>query len=438
MLDDRVVTWLVASVPAWPALAFLVLGAIMLVHRAPGERVVRALVVGSLTLSLASSIAVAFELLGTGAYTISLGSWFAAGSHEFELAFYLDSLSVVMMILVSAITTLIGRFSVHYIHRQPGFARFFLLLALFAVGMLLVVMAASADFLFIGWELVALSSALLIAFFHTRRMPVRAGLRAFITYRVCDIGLLVGLVLLHEAAGTSHFAYALGALSAAHASGVVVTLLGLCFLLAAMGKSAQFPFGSWLPRAMEGPTPSSALFYGALSVHAGVYLLLRIEPLFASSTVASVALVWIGVVTAVHAGLVSRVQTDAKSGLAYATMTQVGIMFAEIGLGLTTLCTVHLVAHASLRAFQLLRAPSALLAAERLRAAGVLVRGESLLVRMLPRRARLWLYRTALERFHLETLHERLVVTPVLALGKMIDRIERLWLERVSDIGTGE
>src|SRR5690606_22872823 len=161
------------------------------------------------------------------------------------------------------VTGLIGHFSTRYLHGQKGFVRFFLLLALFATGMQLLVSAASIDQLFLGWELVGLTSALLVAYFQERRAPVEGGLRVFVTYRLCALGLLIGAVLLHQTSGTSDLARAPEAMRA-HA-GTATTLVPLLLLLAAMGKSAQFPFGAWLPRAMEGPTPSSALFYGALS-----------------------------------------------------------------------------------------------------------------------------------------------------------------------------
>lgn len=434
------VEWLAATVPLWPLLAFLVLGGVMLVHRAPSERTVVRWVSGALWLSLGCSVVTAASLLvhHEDVLELEVGRWFSAGDYTFLVSLLVDRLSATMMVLASAITLLIGRFSVNYLHREPGFARFFLLLALFATGMLLLVESGSIDLLFVGWELVGLTSALLIGFFHERATPVRSGLRAFTIYRLCDMGLLVGAVLLHHFAGSAEWADALGERpwpGPAVALGVVpATVLALCLMLAAMGKSAQLPFSSWLPRAMEGPTPSSALFYGALSVHAGLYLLLRVAPLLESAPVARMALVGVGLLTAVHATLVWRVQTDVKSALAYGVLTQVGLMFAEVGLGLYRLALVHLVAHACLRCLQLLRAPSALREVQARRAALRAAKPPSVAVahQVLPEGLLRRFYRLALERFALEVLHERWAMGPLIRGGQWMDRVERRWVGALS------
>lgn len=419
------------AVVALPALAFFFLGFAQLVGIPLTEKITRRVVAVSLSSSVAATALVGVLMLVTHqpAVRVVLGNWFEAGEYAFEVGFTIDPLSLAMMFLVTTLTGLIGRFSLPYLHREPGFQRFFTLLCLFATGMLVLTMATSIDLLFVGWELVGLTSALLVAFFQERDTPVNAGVRVFIVYRVCDIGLLVGAVLLHQAAATSEIQPGVSAIAEhAHLPSLAPTLLPLCFLLAAMGKSAQFPFGSWLPRAMEGPTPSSAIFYGALSVHAGVYLLIRAQPLFASSAIATTALIWVGATTALHGGLVARVQTDVKSALAFATMTQVGLMLVEIGLGLVTFAALHLVAHALLRTLQLLRAPSALRDARSRVAAGVPLRHEG---RLTPA----WIYRLALDRFGLETLHERLIVVPLLSLGQLLDRVDRRWVRWVSELG---
>lgn len=439
-LSDFEVGLLATSVPLWPALALLMLGVTLLVHRAPQERTVVAWVLRALWLSLVCSVGTAISLWvrHEDVLVLDMGPWFSSGEYTFELSFLIDRLSATMMVLTSAITLLIGRFSVNYLHREQGFARFFLLLSLFATGMLLLVQAGSADLLFVGWEMVGLSSAMLIAFFQERTTPVRSGLRAFTIYRLCDMGLLVGAVLLHHWLGTAEWSEALGARPwpgpAVTAGTWQTTVLGLCLVLAAMGKSAQFPFSSWLPRAMEGPTPSSALFYGALSVHAGVYLLLRAAPLLVTSPVVSIALVGVGLVTAVHATLAWRVQTDVKSALAYGVLTQVGLIFAEVGLGLYRLALVHLVAHACLRCLQLLRAPSALREVQARRSALQAAQAPSVAVvhRALPDGLVRRFYRLALERFALEVLQESWAMRPLLFVGQWIDKAERYWVGALS------
>ncbi len=426
MTLDALFPWIVTAIPGAPAASFFLLAALWFFGPTPGERLVRTVVMGANFVSFVAAVGVgAIVALGLHAPgTVHVGTWFDAGDYAFELGFHVDALSIVMTILVAFVRGLIGHFSTRYLHGQRGYARFFLLLALFATGMQLLVLGANIDQLFVGWELVGLSSALLVAYFHERRTPVQAGLRVFVTYRLCDLGLLVGAVLLHQAAGTSELALAPEAMRS-HAGEAIATVIPLALLVGAMGKSAQFPVGGWLPRAMEGPTPSSALFYGALSVHAGVYLLLRAQPLFAASAIATFALIAVGVTTTIHATLVERVQTDAKSALAYATMTQVGVMLVEIGLGLTTLALVHLVGHVLLRCHQLLRAPSALRDARALEPAGIAEGGSPPLVAWLPRPVATWVYHQSLERFGLEAFFDRALVGPLFELGLALDRAER-------------
>jgi NADH-quinone oxidoreductase subunit L len=220
-------------------------------------------------------------------------------------------------------------------------------------------------------------------------------------------------------------------------AGLPALAVGVALVFAAMGKSAQFPVGGWLPRAMEGPTASSAVFYGSLSVHAGVFLLLRAAPLIEQSPVARVMLIVVGGVTAVISGLSSQVSADAKSAVCYATAGQVGLMFVACGLGFYTLATLHLIAHATLRYYQFLRTPSVLQDALGRRAAlgrteqdEVAARWEN--VRLHKRR---WVYRLALERFAVETALDRWLTRPIMALARGLDRLERRLLALHEDGG---
>jgi len=440
LLPELVLGKLAAVAVLSPAVAFAALGAYLLLLRVPGERVISRVVLSSIAISFAASLVVWVSAVAApyAFIPVELGHWFRTGDYDFDVILLVDRLSATMMVLVSLIALVVGRFSVAYLHREAGFARFFLLLAMFSTGMLALVCAGSLDLLFAGWEVVGATSVLLIAFFHERDAPARAAVRVYVTYRLCDIGLLAGAVLMHEYAHSSHFGDVFG--GAAWPGPAVAldtgpaTALALFLLLAAMGKSAQFPVGSWLPRAMEGPTPSSALFYGAISVHAGVYLLLRAAPLLERSPVASAAVACVGALTAVYGTLVGRAQADVKSALAHATMTQVGIMFVEIGLGFYRVALVHLSAHACLRCLQLLRAPSALRDAMEIRAAhaGDPLPHLGIAGRLLPARLLRRVYWLALERFHVEALQQRLVAAPVMRLGARIDDLERRWLAVLS------
>ena len=238
-----------------------------------------------------------------------------------------------------------------------------MLLVLFGLGMNLMVLAGSIDVLFAGWEFIGISSMLLIGFFHERANAVQAAVRAFITYRICDAGILAAGVVIHAAVGSGDFdrlfhgSWPQATCLVPSSTATVITLL---LVFAALGKTAQVPFSGWLPRAMEGPTPSSAIFYGALSIHAGAYVLLRCEPLLDAAPAVGWVLVFIGGGTALHASIVGRVQTDLKSMLAYGSMMQAGLIFVEIGLGWRVIPLIHVVSHAILRSLQILRSPSAL------------------------------------------------------------------------------
>jgi NADH-quinone oxidoreductase subunit L len=429
------------AAPFLSALAFVCIGLHMWMSRAPSTRLVVGLTSSCLSLAAVASLALCglFVAQDQASVTVVLGPWFHSAHYAFEARLLIDRLSAPMMLLTSVLCGLVGRFSATYLGArlitharapaisEPGQARFFLLLNLFATGMGLLVLAGSLDLFIAGWELVGLSSVLLIAFFHERLFPVRNALRAFITYRSCDVGLLVGTVLMHHYAGTAVFAaFELdpGAVSPPVTVGAA-TLTALCFLLAAAGKSALFPVGSWLPRAMEGPTPSSAIFYGALSVHAGAYLMLRMAPIFALSPLARAAVVAGGLFTALHGTLVTRVQTDVKSQLAYATTTQLGLIFAEIGLGLVGLAQVHMLGHAVVRTLQLLRAPNAIADAHAMPAEAHAAQAAP---RLATSRLGRFVYHLALERFYLDAFFEHALARPVLALASAVADGEARWL----------
>lgn len=418
---------------ALPAIPVLALGLLAVFGVRAREPLVVMFFGPAFTLSWIASLLALAGVHLRGPAVLHLGDWFRVGAHPFGLHLRVDRLSAVMLVLTASLTGLVGRFSYRYMHREPGFLRFFLLLGAFQSAMSLVVLGDSLDLIFAGWEILGITSALLIGFFQERDAPARSGLLAFSVYRVCDIGLLLAAVMLHHHAGSARLDLVLGlkvwpASDVQLASGPAL-LVALCLLFAAMGKSAQFPLGGWLPRAMEGPTPSSAIFYGALSVHAGAYLLLRTAPLLDRAPLAAAAVVAVGLLTAAHGAICGRVQTDVKSALAYASVTQVGVIFVEIGLGLYRLALWHIVAHAILRAWQLLRSPSALHEAHQLRAAGVLTghaHAPRYLSDLLPRSLRLRLYRFALERGYLDAMTERLV-SGITRLALFLDRAERRW-----------
>lgn len=425
------------AIIALPALSAGIIGLRMVLIEKPTERWTARVAGFGAALSWLLGIALFGLYRAAGAHPMALefGSPFGVPGYAFHIELLVDKLSLLMLIVSGTIVALVGRFSVRYLHREPGFHRYFLLLCTFASGMSLLVLSGSFDLLFAGWELVGIASMLLVAFFNDRRGPVSGAVRAMISYRVADVGLLAAGVLLHDLLGSAEFSVAFREGVWPHAGSALpaggATWVALALLLAVLGKSAQFPLSGWLPRAMEGPTPSSALFYGALSVHAGVYLLLRSAPLLEASVIASVAVGVIGALSALSATLTGRTQTDAKSVLAYATITQVGLMLVEISFHLWTWVLVHMVAHASLRLLQLLRAPSALRDAEELHAA---LRGTprprpGIIYHVLPEAFLARLYFLARHRFFVDEWLVRLVVEPVLTAARACERFERAAIE---------
>jgi NADH:ubiquinone oxidoreductase subunit 5 (subunit L)/multisubunit Na+/H+ antiporter MnhA subunit len=271
-------------------------------------------------------------------------------TQDMSLSLRIDQISICFVLMTCILGSVVGLFASRYLHREPGYFRFFVLYHIFIVGVHTVFQGGDLATIYIGWELLGLTSALLISFFATRKQTVQNALRAFWAYRITDSGILVAALLsMHTPLEQDH-------LTGAH----IASLIPFACLLSAVGKSAQFPFGAWLPRAMEGPTPSSAIFYGGLSVHAGMYLMLRVSELYGLPLPVSFLMAVIGVTTVWYGTVVGRIQSDAKTIMAYASMTQVGFMFVEVALGLHTIALFHFVSHALLRTYQLLNAASLL------------------------------------------------------------------------------
>jgi NADH-quinone oxidoreductase subunit L len=412
-----------------PGVVFTALALLWLLGWIPSERAVSRIT--GLTFS-ACVFALAFIIWTLGSTSapsvvVTFGNWFSVHDYHFPLVLLADRLSLPFLGLTVVLSGLIGQFSATYLHRERGFLRFFLLLHLFAFGSLLAFAAGSFDLLVAGWEMVGITSVLLIAFFQLRASPVENGLRVLAVYRACDVGLLLGVFAINHWAGTTLFAAGLPSFTGAQAS-----IICLLLLVAAAGKAAQVPFSGWLPRAMEGPTPSSAIFYGAISIHAGAYLLLRVQPLLAQSRLASTLVIVIGVVTAIHGTIVGRASADAKTSLAYASLTQVGVVFVEIGMGWKWIAVAHILGHATVRTLQFLRAPSMLHDYHQMHSAigDEVASTGTHLEQLLPEAVQLWLYRWALDRGHLDTILDRFVIHPLIALSNVFAKLDRLGLHR--------
>jgi NADH:ubiquinone oxidoreductase subunit 5 (subunit L)/multisubunit Na+/H+ antiporter MnhA subunit len=412
-----------------PLAAVAVLGLrVLLGDRYPSEADTFRTVSAGLLASLVATVVVAGAFAGIWGVAprgdVEFGDWLRIGDYVIPGVLLVDGISVTISVFAAALTSMIARFSRTYLHKEPGFTRFFVLLGLFATGTQLVALAGALELFFAGWEIIGIASAFFIGFFHERGEPVRSAVRAFATYRFSDAGLLIATVTTFELLGSARFSAFERASSLPPAESTTIALL---FLVSAMGKSAQLPFSGWLPRAMEGPTPSSALFYGAVSIHAGLFLLLRVWPALEVSIVARTIGVAVGLATAVYAAAVVRVHTDAKGALAHATLAQVGLIMAEICLGWTTLALVHLVCHAFLRLGQYLKAPNTIHDSHRM---GHTHAGVGWLERRAPTLAAR-LYAASLHRLRLDDRIDW-AFSPVMRLASALDRVDRWWRRALS------
>ena len=429
-----------------PVALLLAIGLPALVDRPLSERAIGRWGYSTIMVGFLASLAILGIMLGSDTRTesIELGHWVEIeGLYVFSIKLVFDRLSVPFVILSFVLCGTIGAFAVRYMHRERGFSRFFSLYSLFVLGMTVTSLAGTVETLFAGWELVGLSSALLVAFYHDRPSPCRNGLRVWIVYRVSDAALLVASIMLHHLKGHGDFSLFLGnapwpegacEIAPRHAFSI-----GLLLITAAAGKSALVPFSGWLPRAMEGPTPSSAVFYGALSVHLGAFLLLRFSPLLELSPWLGVIIITLGGVTALFATFAGRVQTDIKSALSFASMGQVGIIVVEIGIGLyypfvRYIALFHILGHGCLRTLQFIRAPT-LLHDYRILENAIGSHLSSVKVNNGKRiSATMWtrLYRLAMERGYLDTFLGDYIARPFLAVLSWCDRSERRWTDFLS------
>ena len=339
-------------------LLFPVAGALF--NALAGPRLPRMAVNLAGTLSILAAFVVACVMLalvvgapdGAKSATVHLWQWLDLGPNGLSVGvdLTLDPLSALMLMVITGVGFLIHVYSVGYMEHDRGVARFFSYMNLFIFSMLVLVLAADVVILIIGWALVALSSYLLIGFWYERPSAVLAARKAFITQVIGDVALVIAAFLIVLHAGTLSMPAIFGAAGSFPAGGLLVT--GICALLAigAFAKSAQFPLHTWLPDAMEGPTPVSALIHAATMVTAGVYLIARFHPLFDRAPVAQGMVACVGIGTAVMAGVIALSQVDIKRVIAYSTMSQIGLMIYAVGIGAYSAAMFHLAAHAVFKA----------------------------------------------------------------------------------------
>jgi NADH-quinone oxidoreductase subunit L len=338
---------------AFPLAGFLVNGALAL-RRPQATTMVSVVGAGTLVAAFVVALGVFVELVRQppeAPIIVSLWHWMPVGRLQVDLAFQVDQLSTVMLLVVTGVGSLIHLFSIGYMREDPGYARYFSYLNLFVVFMLVLVLGASFPVLFIGWEGVGLCSYLLIGFWFTEKANADAGKKAFIMNRIGDFGFLVAMFFIWRAFGSLNFTEVLARAPTVLAQGgAVVTAITLFLFLGCTGKSAQIPLYTWLPDAMAGPTPVSALIHAATMVTAGVYLVARTNVLFAMAPVSSTVVAGIGALTALFAATIGLRQYDIKRVLAYSTVSQLGYMFLGVGTGAYVSGVFHLVTHAFFKA----------------------------------------------------------------------------------------
>ena len=404
--------WLIPLLPLLAA-AWIALGYIFNFNRGEsGEAQTSRTAITAITLSLLLVLFLDGVALLYGAPgQIRFMPWLESGDYRVLISFTLDTLGLVMATLVALIALLTIRFSVNYMHREEGYQRFFMILCLFTSAMLLIVMAGNAVLTFIGWELAGVSSYLLIAYAYQRDTATQNANYAFITNRVGDAAFIIAIAFSFIWLGSVEWSDILRdkfGLSSLHYG-----LIAGCFLIAALAKSALLPFSPWIARALEGPTPSSAIFYGSLMVHTGIYLVIRLEPMFMLDTALLPLLAIIGALTFAYGYLVGMVQSDVKSSLIFSVTSQVGLMLFLCGIGLFDIAATYMVLHAIYRAYQFLHAPAHMHLMTRP------TREVSPLLQRFPR-----LYNACLQRFWLDNLFSWLIIKPTQDLSRDVRQFD--------------
>jgi len=410
-------------IPSVPLLAglWLGLGVVFKWNRGEkGERETATVAVGAALVVFSLLLVLdIYSLMRAPLGTVVISRWLESGNIQASFSLLFDGLSLTLATVFSLIILLTLRFSVNYLHRETSFQRFFLIMCIFHAAMLLIVLGGNLMVAFIGWELAGISSYLLISYSWQREYASTNATRAFVTNRVGDAGFILAIFMALVYWGTCEWEAML--VQSQLESGLVANMIVLGLMLAACVKSAQFPFSAWITHALEGPTPSSGVFYGSVMVHAGVYLLLRASPMLEPMPVISWLLAVIGLLTVVYAWFLAQMQTDIKSSLIFSTLMQVGLMVVEIALGWTTLATVHLVLHAIWRIYQFLWSPSFLQQTTSPAPAAPAWFQKSL-----------WLHNACLQRFWLDRLADTFLVRPTRLLAHETQLFDQQVVDRLT------
>jgi len=316
-------------IPFYPLFAFV----IIVFFTRWKEKLSSYLSIGMILIGLVHSIGVLIQMIARHGEPLEMSIPFInLPELQLELGIWIDPLTAVMLVVVAVVSSCVQIYSLGYMHGDPRWSRYFSYLSLFTFSMLGLVIANNFFMIFIFWELVGLTSYLLIGFWFEKKSASDAGKKAFITTRIGDLGFIVGLLMLGLYAGTFNYQEVFGIVKSGTLSPAILATAGIFIFCGAVGKSAQFPLHVWLPDAMEGPTPVSALIHAATMVAAGVYLVARAMPLFSASATASMVVAIIGLITSFMAATIALTQFDIKRVLAYSTVSQLGYMIMALGL----------------------------------------------------------------------------------------------------------
>lgn len=389
-------------------------------------------------ISWAAFITVGLHLLTAAVFTVfwllrhhpflNLPGWilYETTKYSFYFSFYFDNVTATYLIVGDIILFQVAAYSRYYLHREEGYKRFFSTILLFYLGYNITIFSGNLETLFVGWEMLGISSFLLIAFYRDRYLPAKNAVKVVSVYRLGDIGLILAMWLSHHLFhGNVSFLQLLNhELVSAHiqTNTLIGLFLSLTVLMSAVAKSAQLPVTSWLPRAMEGPTPSSAIFYGSLSVHIGVFVLLRTMPFWEHQLAVRIVIGVIGLATSIIATGIARVQSTIKTQIAYASAAQIGIMFVEVAAGFEDVALVHFAGNAFLRAYQLLVSPSVVSYLIREQFYNFKPR-EHVFEDSFSRKTAYTIYMLCMKEWNLDNLMYRYMWNPLKWLGKWLDFI---------------
>lgn len=348
---------IISFIPLLPLLGFLIIG---LFNKYLSKGIVTVVACGVVLLAFILSATVFTQLLGdnTASLTYTFFEWIAAGNFSASFSLLVDPLSSLMLLIITGVGFLIHVYSVGYMHDDEGFNRFFAYLNLFIFFMLVLVMGSNYLLMFVGWEGVGLCSYLLIGFWFKNQEYNNAASKAFIMNRIGDLGLILGIILIFVHFGSINYADVFGKAGGIPVGDSMITLITVLLFVGAMGKSAQIPLYTWLPDAMAGPTPVSALIHAATMVTAGIYMIARNNILYTLAPFTLELVTIIGLATAVFAATIAVMQNDIKKVLAYSTVSQLGLMFVALGVGAYTTGIFHMATHAFFKALLFLGAGS--------------------------------------------------------------------------------